>query len=49
MRKDEILKIFPDIKKIKRTLDWRPKTSLKEGLKKTLKIYKKDHLKYSLF
>ena len=34
MRKDEVLKIFPNIKKIKKILGWSPKTPLKVGLKK---------------
>ena len=48
MRKDETLRIFPDINKIKNILDWRPKTSFKEGLKKTFKFYKKNLSHHSL-
>ena len=39
-RKDEIKKLYPDISKIKKKLKWAPKTSLKYGLKKTIKYYK---------
>ena len=49
MRKDEILKIFPDIKKIKNILGWSPKVTLNVGIKKTLKFYKKDFSEFGLF
>lgn len=49
MRKDEVLKIFPNIKKIKKILNWSPKIPLKVGLKKTLKFYRKDLPQYNLF
>ena len=49
MRKDETLKIYPNIKKIKNILHWSPKTSFKRGLKKTLKFYKKNLPKYSMY
>ena len=39
MRKDETLKIFPNIKKIKILLNWKAKVSLKKGLQKTLRFY----------
>ena len=37
MRNDEILKIFPNVNKIKNILGWKPKTSFNQGLQKTLK------------
>ena len=46
MRKDETLKIYPDVKKIKNILDWSPKVSLNAGLKKTLKVYKTELSQY---
>lgn len=49
MRKDETLKIFPDIKKIKNILGWSPKVTLNVGIKKTLKFYKKDFSEFGLF
>ena len=42
MRKDETLKIYPNINKIKSSLNWKPKISLKKGLQKTLSFYKKN-------
>lgn len=39
-RKDEILKLYPDISKIKKKLNWAPKISLESGLKKTIFFYK---------
>jgi nucleoside-diphosphate-sugar epimerase len=42
MRKDEDLKLYPIIKKVKETFDWTPKTSLQIGLKKTISFYKKN-------
>ena len=49
MRKDETLKIFPNIKKIENTLGWRAKISFNKGLQETLRFYKKDLLKYNKF
>ena len=49
MRNDEILKIFPNVNKIKNILGWKPKTSFNQGLQKTLKSYKKDLKKYNKF
>lgn len=39
MRKDEIESIYPDIKKAKKLLKWRPKISFNKGLIKTIKYY----------
>ena len=41
-RKDEITKLFPSIKKIKKYTDWNPKTSFSHGLQKTINHYKKN-------
>ena len=41
MRKDEIDKLYPDIKKIKSQFNWRPKTTIDKGLAKTIKYYEK--------
>ena len=40
MRKDEINSLYPNIKKIKKRLKWRPKINLEKGLKKTIEYYK---------
>ncbi len=39
MRRDEILRLYPDIKKIKNFFNWRPKFTIEEGLNKTIKFY----------
>lgn len=41
MRKDEINKMYPDISKVKRLLNWYPKTNLERGLNKTINFYRK--------
>ena len=38
-RKDEILKIFPNIKKATKKINWYPRTSFNKGLKLTIKYY----------
>jgi len=40
LRKDEILKIYPDINKAKDKINWKPKTPFKKGLKITINAYK---------
>jgi len=41
LRKDEMSKIYPNISKTKKTLNWKPNTSFKIGLKRTIQYYKK--------
>ena len=41
LRKDEIIKLYPDISKIKTKLNWKPKISFNNGLIKTIKYYEK--------
>lgn len=40
LRKDEPLSLYPNLKKTFQTLNWRPKKSLINGLKETIKYYK---------
>lgn len=40
LRIDESKIIFPDVKKIKKILKWKPKTTFSNGLTKTIKFYK---------
>ena len=40
LRKNESIKLFPNINKITREIGWKPKFSLYEGLKKTIKYLK---------
>tara|TARA_Y100000590_G_scaffold409430_1_gene501605 strand:- start:3232 stop:4152 length:921 start_codon:yes stop_codon:yes gene_type:complete len=39
LRKDEILELYPNIKKAKKIINWKPKTSFEKGLTKTIKYY----------
>ena len=39
LRKDEILKLYPNIKKAKNKINWRPKIPFDKGLKSTIKFY----------
>jgi nucleoside-diphosphate-sugar epimerase len=39
MRKDEIVNLYPDIRKIKNTFNWKPKVNIAEGLKKTINYH----------
>ena len=42
IRSDEPIKLFPNISKAKKILNWTPKTNLIKGLKKTIKFYKQQ-------
>ena len=42
MRKDETMALYPNIRKAKKTLKWKPKISLNAGLRKTIKYYKNE-------
>lgn len=44
-RKDEIKKLYPDIKKIKQEIKWRPNIPFNKGLKATIKFYKDNFFK----
>ena len=39
LRKDEIQKIYPSIKKAENIIKWKPKISFEKGLKSTIKFY----------
>ena len=41
MRNDEINKLYPDIKKAKKKMDWMPKVKFNVGIEKTINFYKK--------
>ena len=41
LRGDEIDKLYPNITKSIKLLNWKPKISLKNALKKTIKYFKK--------
>ena len=39
LRKDEILKLYPNIKKAKNKINWKPKIPFDKGPKSTIKFY----------
>ena len=39
LRKDEILKLYPSIRKAKKIIKWKPKISFVDGIKSTIKYY----------
>ena len=39
LRKDEILKLYPNIKKAKKKINWKPQISFERGIKSTIKFY----------
>ena len=41
LRKDEILKLYPNLSKIKKLIKWKTKVNIDQGLKKTIKYFKK--------
>ena len=43
LRKDEIYNLYPDIKKITKEINWKPKINLDKGLKKAIKFYKNNY------
>ena len=47
LRKEENLKVYPQIKKIKKLIGWQPKKSFKNGLYKTINFYKKNYKDFS--
>ena len=42
MRKEEQKTIYPNIQKIKKILNWEPKTKFNVGISKTIEFYKKN-------
>ena len=38
-RKDEILKLYPSLNKVKKILSWQAQVNLDKGLKKTIKYF----------
>lgn len=41
LRKDEIMKLYPNINKARKILNWKPNISLEKGLKKTIQFFNK--------
>lgn len=39
LRKDEIVRLYPNIKKAKNKINWSPKITFKKGIKSTIKFY----------
>ena len=42
LRSDEMKKIYPDLKKVKKILKWSPKIKFSKGLEETIKYYEKN-------
>ena len=40
LRKDEILKLYPNTKRAKNLINWKPKIAFEKGIKDTIKSYK---------
>ncbi len=49
LRKDEMIKLYPKINKIKKLLKWKPKINLDQGLHKTINYYKKNKFEFLKF
>ena len=43
LRKDEILKVYPNINKAKKLINWKPKISFNNGLNSTIKFYSEQN------
>ena len=41
LRRDETLKLYPNISKVRKFLDWSPKVKFSKGLKQTINYYAK--------
>ena len=44
MRKDEILKSYPNINKVKKKFKWKPKINFKTGIESTINFYEQSFL-----
>lgn len=42
MRKEEMLKVYPTIKKAKKIINWKPQVSFNDGIKKMVEFYEKQ-------
>lgn len=42
MRSDEIQKLYPNISKVRKNFNWKPKISILSGIKRTINYYKKN-------
>ena len=44
LRKFEMLKLYPSVKKAKNKINWRPKISFKKGIKSTIEYYNEQSI-----
>jgi len=44
LRKEELLKIYPDLKNAKNILNWKPRIDFKSGIKKTINFYQRNNI-----
>ena len=42
LRKDEVLKVYPNIEKARKKIKWKPKISFSKGIKSTIKFYNEN-------
>jgi dTDP-glucose 4,6-dehydratase len=44
LRKEELLKIYPDLKNAKNILNWKPRVDFNTGIKKTINFYQRNNI-----
>ena len=44
LRKEELLKIYPDLKNVKNILNWNPRIDFNSGIKKTINFYQRNNI-----
>ena len=44
LRKEELLKIYPDLKNAKNILNWKPRVDFESGIKKTINFYQRNNI-----
>jgi dTDP-glucose 4,6-dehydratase len=44
LRKEELLKIYPDLKNAKNILNWKPRVNFESGIKKTINFYQRNNI-----
>lgn len=44
LRKEELLKIYPDLKNAKNILNWKPRVDFNSGIKKTINFYQRNNI-----
>ena len=42
LRKDEIIKLYPNVEKVKKLINWKPQINISQGLNKCIRYYKNE-------